>query len=53
VVLRQHASENETGSEKESPQKFESWYSTISGAEARFAGTSSMTDADIRRRRQY
>ena len=40
----QHASGNETGSEKEFQRRFESWSLMTSSVEARSAGTSSTTD---------
>jgi hypothetical protein len=45
VRQSQHASGNETGSEKEFPRRFESWSLMISSVEARSAGTPSTTDA--------
>ena len=44
VRLRRHASGNESGSEKDSPRRFESWSSMTSEVEARSAGTYSTTD---------
>jgi hypothetical protein len=44
VRQSQHASGNETGSEKEFPRRFESWSLMTSSVEARSAGTSSTTD---------
>jgi len=44
VRQSQHASGNETGSEKEFPRRFESWSLMTSSIEARSAGTSSTTD---------
>ena len=44
VRLRRHASGNESGSEKDSPRRFENWSSMTSEVEARSAGTYSTTD---------
>ena len=44
VRLRGHASGNESGSEKDSPRRFENWSSMTSEVEARSAGTYSTTD---------
>jgi hypothetical protein len=42
--LRRYASGNESGSEKDSPRRFENWSSMTSEVEARSAGTYSTTD---------